>query len=57
MKPNSYAVTRGCNSKTQHWRGELRGYAVTSSPQTCVCAGAGACVPAGVCTWGVRVTA
>ena len=25
----SYAVTGMCNSETQHWRGELRGYAVT----------------------------
>ena len=28
----SYAVTGMRNSETQHWRGELRGYAVTDAP-------------------------
>ncbi len=57
MSQNSYAVTRGCNSQTQHWRGELRGYAVTRTSYTCVCVGVGACVPACVCACDVGVTA
>lgn len=44
MSPIGYEVTRGCNQQTQHWRGQLRGFAVTRTPITCVrvraCAGA-----------------
>jgi len=38
MKRASYAVTRRCNQQIQHWRGKLRGYAVTRGPYMCVCA-------------------
>jgi hypothetical protein len=44
MRQNSYAVTPGCNSKTQQRRGELRGYAVTRPSHMCVCAGVRVCV-------------
>lgn len=42
---SSYAVTAPRNSQTQHWRGKLRGYAVTrpSRVHACVCAWAGTC--------------
>ena len=40
----SYAVTGMCNSETQHWRGELRGYAVTQASRVCACVGACVCV-------------
>lgn len=40
----SYAVTGMCNSETQHWRGELRGYAVTRASRVCVCVRGCACV-------------
>lgn len=36
MKGASYAVTRGCNQQSQHWCGELRGYAVTRGSYMCV---------------------
>jgi len=52
MTAPSYAVTRGCNQKTQQRRGELRGYAVTRTPihvRVCVCRQAGACVCVCVC--------
>ena len=50
-RPGSYTVTRVRNAETQHWRGELRDYAVTRHPRVCMCAGmqAGACVRACMC--------
>lgn len=55
----SYEVTRGCNPKTQYWRGKLRGYAVTRGLYMCACACrcAGACVRVHVCVCDVLVTA
>ncbi len=44
----SYAVTRGCNAGIKHWRGKLRGYAVTRA--SCMCVGARAGVQARACT-------
>lgn len=44
----SYAVTPGCNSKTQQRRGELRGYAVTRVSHMCVRAGVRVRAHAGV---------
>ncbi len=55
MTRRRYAVTAPRNSQTQHWRGKLRGYAVTA-PCVCMCAGAWvrACGRAGVYVRGVR---
>lgn len=51
----SYAVTSWCNQQIQHWRGKLRGYAVTRVLYMCVCAQVRmwARVHAGVCDAGV----
>ena len=50
-RPRSYTVTQVRNAETQHWRGELRDYAVTHHTHLCMCAGmqAGACVRACMC--------
>lgn len=59
MSPLNYAVTQGRNSGIKHWRGKLRGCAVTRGSRMCVCVQAQvcacACVHACVCVY--RVTA
>ena len=42
-----YALTHTRNGETQHWRGLLRGYAVTPVMRMYVCAG----MQAGACAW------
>ena len=44
-----YAITRGCNCEAQHWRGLLRGYAVTRGLDMCVGACVRACMRVRVC--------
>lgn len=52
----SYAVTKARNAESQHWRGLLRGYAVTRLPRVGMRTGmqAGACVRACMCVRVVR---
>ena len=57
MSPRSYAVTRRCNSQSQHWRGKLRGYAVARLSYMCACAGAGRRVPVRLQVWVCEVRA
>jgi len=53
----SYAVTDMRNSETQHWRGKLRGYAVTHAPYTYMCAHGRVCVRVHACMRNPSVTA
>ena len=54
---SSYEVTRRCNQQTQHWRGKLRGYAVTRGPYMCVCAQARMWARVHACACDAGVTA
>lgn len=49
MSSTRYAVTPPRNSETQHWCGQLRGYAVTRPLR--MCAGVGGRVPACMQVW------
>jgi len=53
----SYAVTGMCNSEIKHWRGELRGYAVTEASRVCACVRGRVCVRAHAHTCDPCVTA